>query len=248
MVNKSLFSSIKSRLPRTNTVNEAGGAAYHLNAKHALAQLAATGTFNGTFYAQGSAQLDQLIRETLCEPLLQYSAPVQWSSWAELSELRKRSRDFDAEGFMIKRQSSVYQSGRKRGDWWKWKVDPYTIDAVMVYAQKGHGKRADLYSDYTFAVWREGELVPFAKAYSGLTDRELYQVTQFVRKHTLEKFGPVRTVTPTLVFEIHFEGINRSPRHKSGIAVRFPRIHRWRHDKKPEEANSLDDLISLIRD
>ena len=198
--------------------------------------------------AERRAQLDQLIRETLCEPLLQYSAPVQWSSWAELSELRKRSRDFDAEGFMIKRQSSVYQSGRKRGDWWKWKVDPYTIDAVMVYAQKGHGKRADLYSDYTFAVWREGELVPFAKAYSGLTDRELYQVTQFVRKHTLEKFGPVRTVTPTLVFEIHFEGINRSPRHKSGIAVRFPRIHRWRHDKKPEEANSLDDLMSLIRD
>lgn len=193
-------------------------------------------------------KLDKIIQTNLCEPLLQFSHAIKWSSWSELSELRGRSRDFDAEGFMIKRQHSIYQSGRKRGNWWKWKADPYSIDAVMVYAQKGHGKRADLYSDYTFAVWKGEELVPFAKAYSGLTDKEILEVTRFVRENTLEKFGPVRTVNPILVFEIHFEGINLSPRHKSGIAVRFPRIHRWRHDKKPEEANSLDDLAALIKD
>lgn len=191
-------------------------------------------------------KLSQLIEQTLCEPLVQYSKEVSWSTWEELAVLREQSRDQHAEGFMIKRKQSAYKSGRKRGDWWKWKVDPYSIDAVMIYAQKGHGKRADLYSDYTFAVWKGDELVPFTKAYSGLTDKELNEVTQFVRKHTLEKFGPVRTVTPTLVFEIHFEGINQSPRHKSGVAVRFPRIHRWRRDKSAEEANTLEDLMQLL--
>lgn len=191
-------------------------------------------------------KLSRLIEQSLSDPLLKYSASLEWSTWDELTDLRERSREHHAEGFMIKRKESAYQSGRKRGDWWKWKVDPYTVDAVMIYAQKGHGKRADLYSDYTFAVWKGEELVPFAKAYSGLTDKEMYEVTQFVRKHTLEKFGPVRTVTPTLVFEIHFEGINRSPRHKSGVAVRFPRIHRWRRDKVAKEANTLEDLMTLL--
>lgn len=191
--------------------------------------------------------LSDLIRESLSDPLLKYSSSLVWSSWSELAILREQSRENNAEGFMIKRKESSYQSGRKHGDWWKWKVDPYSIDAVMIYAQKGLGKRADLYSDYTFAVWKGEDLVPFAKANSGLTDTELYEMTQFVRKHTLEKFGPVRTVTPTLVFEIHFDGINQSPRHKSGVAVRYPRIHRWRRDKPAEEANTIKDLMTLLK-
>ena len=198
-------------------------------------------------FSERREKLVNLIENALCDPMLKYSNSLEWSSWDELSMLREQSREHHAEGFMIKRKESAYQSGRKRGDWWKWKVDPYTIDAVMIYAQKGHGKRADLYSDYTFAVWKGEELVPFAKAYSGLTDKEMYEVTQFVRKHTLEKFGPVRTVTPTLVFEIHFEGINLSPRHKSGVAVRFPRIHRWRRDKPASEANTIEDLMTLLK-
>jgi DNA ligase-1 len=147
---------------------------------------------------------------------------------------------------MLKKLDSIYQTGRKRGDWWKWKVDPLSVDAVMIYAQKGHGRRADLYTDYTFAVWHEGKLVPFAKAYSGLTDKEIKQVDYFVKRNTLEKFGPVRTVKPELVFEIGFEGINRSTRHKSGIALRFPRILRWRQDKKMEEADTLDNLRAML--
>ncbi len=192
------------------------------------------------------AQLDELLKDPFLQPRLQLSKRVDFQSWGQLAELRKSSRDFNAEGFMLKRCESPYKSGRKRGDWWKWKVDPFTIDAVMIYAQKGHGRRADVYSDYTFAVWDGDQLVPFAKAYSGLTDLEIGEVTRFVQRHTLERFGPVRTVTPELVFEIHFEAINKSTRHKSGLAVRFPRIHRWRRDKKAEEANTLDDLKALI--
>ena len=147
---------------------------------------------------------------------------------------------------MLKRKSATYQVGRRRGDWWKWKIDPLSVDAVMVYAQKGHGRRADLYTDYTFAVWDGDKLVPFAKAYSGLTDAEINKVDYFVKRNTLEKFGPVRTVKPELVFEIGFEGINRSTRHKSGIALRFPRILRWRHDKPKEEADTLENLKALL--
>lgn len=191
--------------------------------------------------------LSNLIKESLSDPLLKYSSSLVWSSWNELATLREQSRENDAEGLMIKRKDSSYQSGRKLGDWWKWKVDPYSIDAVMIYAQKGQGNRADLYSDYTFAVWKGEDLVPFAKVYSGLTDKELHEITEFVQTHTLEKFGPVRTVTPTLVFEIHFDGINQSPRHKSGVAVRFPRIHRWRRDKPAEEANTIEDLMTLLK-
>jgi DNA ligase-1 len=148
---------------------------------------------------------------------------------------------------MLKRGASAYQAGRKRGDWWKWKTDPMTIDAVMVYAQKGHGRRSNLYTDYTFAVRNGAELVVCAKAYSGLTDREIAAVDAFVKKHALEKFGPVRTVRPELVFEIAFEGISESKRHRSGIALRFPRISRWRTDKKPEEIDTLEDLRNLLR-
>ena len=136
--------------------------------------------------------------------------------------------------------------GRKKGDWWKWKVEPLSIDAVLVYAQKGSGRRAELYTDYTFAVWDQGKLIPFAKAYSGLTDAEIRQVDYYVKNNTLEKFGPVRTVKPKLVFEIGFEGINKSTRHKSGIAVRFPRILRWRKDKPMEEADTLDNLRKIL--
>jgi DNA ligase-1 len=132
------------------------------------------------------------------------------------------------------------------GGWWKWKIDPYSVDAVLVYAQRGHGRRASLYTDYTFAVWRGEELVPFAKAYSGLTDAEIREVDTFIRANTREKFGPVRSVTPELVMEIGFEGIARSPRHKSGVAVRFPRILRLRSDKKPRDADALDTLLRLI--
>lgn len=191
--------------------------------------------------------LETLLSKWAVGEWLILSEAVVFSSWKELANLRTLARKNRAEGFMLKRKSSTYQVGRKKGDWWKWKVDPLTIDAVMIYAQKGHGRRADIYSDYTFAVWEGNELIPFAKAYSGLTDQEILEVTRFVRNNTLEKFGPVRTVVPTQVFEIHFEGINASARHKSGIAVRFPRIYRWRKDKKPEEANSLDDLKSFLQ-
>ncbi len=190
--------------------------------------------------------LADILSDEAVSEYVMLSDQVAFSSWHQLAELRKESRAHYAEGFMLKHKDSVYQTGRKRGDWWKWKVDPLSIDAVMIYAQKGHGRRADIYSDYTFAVWDGEGLVPFAKAYSGLTDKELLEVTRFVRGNTLERFGPVRTVNATQVFEIHFEGIAESKRHKSGIAVRFPRIHRWRRDKTPEEANTLDDLKSLL--
>jgi DNA ligase-1 len=137
--------------------------------------------------------------------------------------------------------------GRRRGDWWKWKIDPYTVDAVLIYAQPGNGKRASLFTDYTFGVWDAGVLVPFAKAYSGLNDAEIREVDAFVRAHTVEKFGPVRSVTPQLVFELGFEAIQRSSRHKSGIAVRFPRILRWRHDKPAAEADRIETLRALAR-
>jgi DNA ligase-1 len=136
--------------------------------------------------------------------------------------------------------------GRRKGGWWKWKVEPFTLDAVLIYAQRGHGRRASLYTDYTFGVWKDGELVPFAKAYSGLTDAEIRKVDAFVRRNTLQRFGPVRTVKPELVFELAFEGIQRSPRHKSGVAVRFPRMLRWRTDKKPEDADSLETIVGML--
>jgi DNA ligase-1 len=147
---------------------------------------------------------------------------------------------------MLKRRDSAYGVGRVRGPWWKWKIEPYSVDAVIIYAQRGHGRRASLYTDYTFGVWHEGALVPFAKAYSGLTDAEIRAVDRFVREHTREKFGPVRVVEPAIVCELAFEAIAHSKRHKSGIAVRFPRIARLRPDKRPEDADSLDSVRALI--
>ena len=147
---------------------------------------------------------------------------------------------------MLKRRDSVYGVGRRRGDWWKWKVDPYSVDAVLIYAQPGSGRRAGLFTDYTFGVWDGERLVPFAKAYSGLTDAEIAKVDAFVRQNTVERFGPVRVVKPELVFELAFEGIQRSTRHRSGIAVRFPRMARWRTDKRAEDADSLETVRALL--
>ncbi len=181
---------------------------------------------------------------------LQLSERQQLHSWDDITTERQRARELRSEGLMIKRNDSAYQVGRKKGDWWKWKIDPLSIDAVLTYAMRGHGRRSNLFTDYTFALWQDTdngrELVTFAKAYSGLTDEEFRKVDDWIKKHTLERFGPVRSVTPELVFEIGFEGIALSKRHKSGIATRFPRILRWRHDKKIDEANSVDDLKSLI--
>ena len=179
---------------------------------------------------------------------LQLSATISAASWAELEETRALSRKRGAEGLMLKRRASLYGVGRRRGDWSKWKVEPYTIDAVLLLAQRGSGKRASLYTDYTFGVWDRvgGTLVPIAKAYSGLNDEEIRRVDAFIRRNMIEKFGPVRTVKPELVFELAFEGLNRSNRHKSGIAVRFPRIVRWRVDKTPAEADTLETVRALL--
>lgn len=177
---------------------------------------------------------------------LKLSPSIDFAQWEDLVPLREKAREQGSEGLMLKRNSAPYLAGRKKGDWWKWKVDPLTIDAVMIYAQRGHGRRANLYTDYTFGVWEGGRLIPFAKAYSGLTDNEFKILTAWIRQNTLERFGPVRSVRPYYVFEIAFEGIQLSNRHKSGVAVRFPRILRWRKDKKLTEANTLEDLKALI--
>ena len=174
------------------------------------------------------------------------SEVLQFSSWEAVAKERERAQEMRSEGLMIKHKNSLYEVGRKKGTWWKWKSDPKTIDAVLTYAMRGHGRRTNLYTDYTFALWNKEELVTFAKAYSGLTDKEIKEVDQFVKQNTIDRFGPVRQVTPQLVFEIAFEGIALSPRHKSGVAVRFPRILRWRHDKKIQDANSLEDLKKLL--
>jgi DNA ligase-1 len=178
--------------------------------------------------------------------ILRPTESVSAKDWQHLATQRERSRELGVEGFMLKRLDSPYRVGRHRGDWWKWKVDPFTIDAVLIYAQKGSGKRSNLFTDYTFAVWKGKELVPFAKAYSGLTDQEIRKVDRFVRENTVETFGPVRSVTPKLVFELAFEAIQRSTRHKSGVAVRFPRIARWRDDKTIEQADSLETIHAML--
>jgi DNA ligase 1 len=188
--------------------------------------------------------LEQIISK---QNYLCLSEIVVCNNWQVIEEKRAAARLAGTEGLMLKKLDSTYETGRRRGSWWKWKVEPYTIDAVMLYAQKGHGRRADLFTDYTFAIWDGELLVPFAKAYSGLTDAEIKEVDAWVKQNTKEKFGPVRSVTPGLVFELAFEGIQASSRHKSGVAVRFPRIHRWRKDKKIEEANSKEDLINLVK-
>jgi len=188
----------------------------------------------------------------VAKPQLRISPLVSADTWEDLGTLRAESRARGVEGMMLKARDAHYGVGRTKdvGTWWKWKIDPYAIDAVLIYAQAGSGRRASLYTDYTFAVWdgegAERKLVPFAKAYSGLTDAEIAKVDNAVRKTTVEKFGPVRSVKPTMVFEIGFEGIALSTRHKAGIAVRFPRILRRREDKTVEQADTLDTLKGLL--
>ncbi len=171
---------------------------------------------------------------------------LHFTTWNELRSIHQLSRQMQAEGCMLKRLNSPYGVGRRRGYWWKWKVEPHTCDAVLVYAQRGHGRRAGLFTDFTFAVWKNDELVPVAKAYSGLTDDEFIEVNRFIRKHTIERFGPVVTVEPGLVFELAFDDIRLSRRHKAGIALRFPRISRWRSDKLPKDADSVSTLQGLL--
>ncbi len=178
--------------------------------------------------------------------VIRLAESIDAKHWQNLAERREESRSLGVEGFMLKHKSSPYRVGRHRGDWWKWKVDPLTVDAVLIYAQKGSGKRSNLFTDYTFGVWKGDELVPFAKAYSGLNDAEIRKVDRFVRDNTIDTFGPVRAVKPELVFELAFEAIQRSTRHKSGVAVRFPRIARWRHDKKIEDADSLETIFGML--
>jgi len=202
--------------------------------------------------AERRAQLEQVV--TQCnQPVLLASPLLTATTWQALAEQREASRSLGVEGMMLKARDGLYGVGRTKdmGVWWKWKVDPFSVDAVLIYAQRGHGRRASLYSDYTFAVWdgppgSERTLVPFAKAYSGLTDEEMRKVDAIVRKTTVEKFGPVSSVTPSMVFELGFEGIALSKRHKSGIAVRFPRMLRWRQDKAVDEADSLATLQDLL--
>lgn len=202
--------------------------------------------------AERRMQLEQVIAQCN-QPVLRESPLLTGRSWQDLAEQREASRSLGVEGMMIKDRKGLYGVGRTKdmGLWWKWKVDPFSVDAVLIYAQRGHGRRASLYSDYTFAVWdgppgSERTLVPFAKAYSGLTDEEMRKVDAIVRKTTVEKFGPVSSVTPSMVFELGFEGIALSKRHKSGIAVRFPRMLRWRQDKSVDEADNLATLQDLL--
>ncbi|MFJ4068292.1 ATP-dependent DNA ligase [Pseudomonas sp. NPDC089996] len=198
-------------------------------------------------------QLQRLLADYPLAPLL-LSPLLDGSDWNDLARQREQSRNLGVEGLMLKQRDALYGVGRTKdmGLWWKWKIDPFSVDAVLIYAQRGHGRRASLYSDYTFAVWNaplgtpDRALVPFAKAYSGLSDEEMRKVDAIIRKTTVETFGPVRSVTPTLVFELGFEGIALSRRHKSGIAVRFPRMLRWRLDKPVDEADDLATLQALL--
>jgi DNA ligase-1 len=180
--------------------------------------------------------------DALGDPRIRMSEALVAASWDDAAQLRVGSRARGVEGLMVKRLDSPYQTGRRRGDWWKWKIDPLTIDAVLIYAQSGSGRRATLYTDYTFALWDGDTLVPVAKAYSGLDDAEILKLDRWIRANTIERFGPVRSVPGEHVFELGFEGVNLSTRHKSGVAVRFPRILRWREDKRAADADRLETL------
>jgi DNA ligase-1 len=190
------------------------------------------------------ARLEELVRGN---GVLRLSREVDAPTWEALTTLRLESRARGVEGFILKRRDSEYGVGRRKGSWWKWKIDPYTVDAVLLYAQPGNGRRASLLTDYTFAVWDAGELVPVAKAYSGLSNAEIEELDTWIRRHTRERHGPVRAVDPVQVFELGFEAIAASSRHRSGIAVRFPRMLRWRRDKKAADADTLDTLKGLLR-
>jgi DNA ligase-1 len=192
-------------------------------------------------------RMEKLEHTLSMAPGLLRSPVLVFNDWAALPGLRASARERGVEGLMLKRLSSPYRVGRTRGDWWKWKVEPYTFDGVLIYAQPGHGRRSGLFTDYTFAVHDGEQLVPVAKAYSGLSQPEIDRLDRWIRNHTRERFGPVRSVEPTHVFELAFEGIAVSSRHKSGIALRFPRIHRWREDLSVADADSLADLQRLLK-
>jgi DNA ligase 1 len=192
------------------------------------------------------ARLEALLH-SVSTSVIRISPAVKGGSWDELAAMRDLARANGVEGLMLKEWNSPYGAGRQRGSWWKWKIDPFVVDAVLLYAAPGHGRRSNLYTDYTFGVWRDAELVPIAKAYSGLTDEEIRRLDAWIRRNTKEKFGTVRSVAPAQVFELAFEGIASSSRHKSGISLRFPRISRWRNDKPVAEANTLSDLRQLLR-
>lgn len=192
------------------------------------------------------AMLEELLLNEHPEKI-KISEVIVFEEWEELNRVRETSREINSEGLMLKQKNSPYHAGRKKGDWWKWKINPLTIDAVMIYAQKGSGRRSAYYTDYTFAVKNGDSLVTIAKAYSGLTDKEIMEVSRFVNKNAIEKFGPVRTVKAELVFEIAFEGIGFSSRHKSGVALRFPRILRWRKDKTVQDIDDLEEIKKLIQ-
>ena len=201
---------------------------------------------NESFHSRRE-KLEEIVTAKDHESVFRLSPLIRFDDWSMLKNIREQSFEMRAEGIMIKRKDSSYQTGRKKGSWWKWKIDPMTVDAVMIYAQAGHGRRSGLFTDYTFAVWDNEKLVTIAKAYSGLTNKEIEEVDKFVKENTVERFGPVRTVSPELVFEIAFEVIAESSRHKSGIALRFPRISRWRKDKKASEADTITELRKLIK-
>lgn len=201
--------------------------------------------YRGKNLKERRALLERLMADNPSQ--VAYLSPIiEEGDWAALKIIREKAGEFNSEGLMLKKKLSLYNSGRKKGDWWKWKIDPMTIDAVLMYAQKGSGRRSAYYTDYTFAVKRGDQLVTIAKAYSGLTDKEIQEVSRYVTKNALEKFGPVRTVKPELVFEIAFEGIGLSSRHKSGVALRFPRIARWRKDKVVNDIDDIEEIKKMI--
>ncbi len=238
------FQKLQTRIGRKHLSKKVLNAAPAIIMAYDLLEASSTDVRSWSLQARRN-RLTDIVGQANCK-VLKLSPLVKVTSWGALNEERENARSFHCEGIMLKRNESVYKQGRKKGDWWKWKVDPLTIDAVMLYAQQGHGRRANLFTDYTFAVWNGDQLVPFAKAYSGLTDAEFVEVTQFVRQNTLDRYGPVRAVKPELVFELAFEGIQQSTRHKSGVALRFPRMLRWRQDKLAKDANTLADLKQML--
>ncbi|MHA7844227.1 MAG: ATP-dependent DNA ligase [Winogradskyella sp.] len=240
-----LFNDLQKRLNRKNVTNKLleevpiGFYAYDI--------LEFDGKdIRGQSFEQRRMQLESIFNSVSLPEHIKLSFLVEFNEWKELHDIRNNSRAINSEGLMLKQKRSPYHTGRKKGDWWKWKVDPLTIDAVMIYAQKGSGRRSSKYTDYTFAVKKDDALVTVAKAYSGLTDKEITEISQWVNKNAIEKFGPVRTVKPHLVFEIAFEGIALSNRHKSGVALRFPRINRWRKDKPVDEIDTIETVKQLI--
>ncbi len=240
------FAALQTRIGRKNLSASVFAAAPTVFMAYDLLELAGT-DMRASMLIERRAKLEVLFASLPADLAIRLSPQIELPSWEHLIELRRTARERGVEGVMLKRRSSAYGVGRPKGDWWKWKVDPLSIDAVLIYSQPGHGRRASLYTDHTFGVWHDGELAPVAKAYSGLTDAEIRQVDAFIRRNTLEKHGPVRIVRPELVFELHFEAIQPSTRHRSGVAVRFPRINHWRHDKKPEEADTLETLKALAK-